>query len=252
MNTHAQQTSPVLRASTQAFIEHTGNHSFRTVANNRIKRGAVLENALLRPADDLYWFAWADDQLVIGSGFAQAYNHAHQPNLYVVRNHENDTLYFWAIRDIQAGEELTHFYLDWYRYTSDSTSDKTRATPNAIIDKALEDTLQAQSIAEHFIHEDLYLAPSAVDRMGVFTARPIPAQTLVEASVVSPVDQCQWVNQSDAPMFCSGVCHFCGVSDEASNFGLQYSPQQDVLAFVALQDIAEGAEIILPAGGFVN
>lgn len=43
-------------------------------------------------------------------GYAMLYNHSRKPNLYWVRNKKKSVLFFYAYKNIAAGDELTHNY----------------------------------------------------------------------------------------------------------------------------------------------
>jgi SET domain-containing protein len=59
-----------------------------------------------------YYFIWGDedDQCAIVLGYGSLYNHAYQPNAEYAPDFERQTLDFYALRDIQAGEEITVNY----------------------------------------------------------------------------------------------------------------------------------------------
>ncbi|MCB0641975.1 MAG: SET domain-containing protein-lysine N-methyltransferase [Phaeodactylibacter sp.] len=55
-----------------------------------------------------YYFIWGenDDQCAIVLGYGSLYNHDFQPNTEYQPNFEEQTLEFYAIRNIPAGEEI--------------------------------------------------------------------------------------------------------------------------------------------------
>jgi len=61
-----------------------------------------------------YYFIWGSnqDQAAIMLGFGSLYNHSNTPNAKAVLLHEDQEILFEAIRDIQAGEEITFNYFD--------------------------------------------------------------------------------------------------------------------------------------------
>lgn len=59
-----------------------------------------------------YYFIWGeeDDQLAIVLGYGSMYNHSYEPNAQYAPDYEGNTLDFYALRDIKAGEEITVNY----------------------------------------------------------------------------------------------------------------------------------------------
>lgn len=59
-----------------------------------------------------YYFIWghADDQCAIILGYGSIYNHSYQPNAEYVPDFERDNMQYYALRDIEAGEEITVNY----------------------------------------------------------------------------------------------------------------------------------------------
>lgn len=59
-----------------------------------------------------YYFIWGEkDQFcAIILGFGSMYNHAFKPNAQYQPDYHNETLDFYALRDIEAGEEITVNY----------------------------------------------------------------------------------------------------------------------------------------------
>ena len=78
---------------------------------------------LVLPAKDLeaikktmlynYYFEWGEDydQPAFALGHGSIYNHSYQPNARYLADFEQETISFYAIRDIKAGEEVTVNYL---------------------------------------------------------------------------------------------------------------------------------------------
>ncbi len=77
-----------------------------------------------------YYFEWgeANDQPAIALGHGSIYNHSYKPNARYLADLEQETLSFYAIRNILAGEEITVNYLGlpgergnvWFENTVDS------------------------------------------------------------------------------------------------------------------------------------
>ena len=59
-----------------------------------------------------YYFEWGDDckQAAIALGYGSLYNHSYSPNARYEFREAEDYLEFIALRDIQAGEEITINY----------------------------------------------------------------------------------------------------------------------------------------------
>lgn len=57
---------------------------------------------------DDYYFDWGDDdsQYAIALGYGSLYNHAYEPNADYEMDFENETIDFYALRDIAPGEEI--------------------------------------------------------------------------------------------------------------------------------------------------
>ena len=89
-----------------------------------IPAGSLLEicPVIVLPAEELdaihqtklhdYYFLWGEDQdrPAIALGFGSVYNHSTSPNAEFLVQYDDDTLHFVAIRDVEAGEEITVDY----------------------------------------------------------------------------------------------------------------------------------------------
>lgn len=73
-----------------------------------IAEKALLDNTALYD----YYFIWGDedDQCAIVLGYGSLYNHAYEPNAQYAPDYAGNTLDFYALRDIEAGEEITVNY----------------------------------------------------------------------------------------------------------------------------------------------
>lgn len=93
---------------------------------NPIKQGEVIENCPLfftfdgfealgdKQGLSQYEFSWPDGKVAICGGYSHLYNHSDDPNVEFMRHAAGnvaDGIYVIALRDIVAGEELTHKYL---------------------------------------------------------------------------------------------------------------------------------------------
>lgn len=89
-----------------------------------ISEGSIIEvsPAIVMPKADReyldktglydYYFIWGKDdhQCAIVLGYGSMYNHAYEPNAEYSADYEANTLDFFALRNIKAGEEITVNY----------------------------------------------------------------------------------------------------------------------------------------------
>lgn len=97
------------------------------VATDAIARDELVERSPVLPiamresesaALNDYAFAWGEDmpgfgagkECAIGLGYLSLYNHAKPSNVRLVRHYEANEMSIEALRDIEAGEELTIDY----------------------------------------------------------------------------------------------------------------------------------------------
>jgi SET domain-containing protein len=85
-----------------------------------IAAGEIVERGIVRRLPSAfdgnsspYVFTWSEDRTVwaIGSGASTFYNSSDTPNTKMHRHFDSDTFEIFALRDIAAGEELTHTYM---------------------------------------------------------------------------------------------------------------------------------------------
>ena len=90
----------------------------------RIGKGSLIEVSpvLVLPEEDRnlidatklhdYYFIWGikDHRCAIVLGYGSLYNHAYTPNAEYKPDFEGETLDFYALREIDAGEEITVNY----------------------------------------------------------------------------------------------------------------------------------------------
>lgn len=93
-------------------------------AAKRIRKGALIEHApmLITPASDWrhlgktiiqhYVFGWNEktDEAGFVLGFGSLYNHSYQPNAYTEMDKRGKAMKYFALREIQAHEEITINY----------------------------------------------------------------------------------------------------------------------------------------------
>lgn len=89
-----------------------------------IKEGSLIEicPVIILPESELpvihqtylhdYYFLWGEDekQCAIALGFGSLYNHAYHSNAEYIIDLDENTIDIYAVRDIQAGEEITVNY----------------------------------------------------------------------------------------------------------------------------------------------
>jgi len=97
------------------------------VATGPIKTGELVERSPVlpisletseRPGLNDYAFAWGEDvpgfekgkECVIALGYIGLYNHGKPANLRLLRHYDDNEMSVEALRDIEAGEELTIDY----------------------------------------------------------------------------------------------------------------------------------------------
>ena len=89
-----------------------------------IPEGALLEicPVIVMPREHLkqldetglydYYFLWGlkDEACAIALGYGSLYNHSYTPNAVYLPDFEGQALHFMALRDLEAGEEITVNY----------------------------------------------------------------------------------------------------------------------------------------------
>ena len=95
----------------------TANKGRGVFATRRIAAGALIERApvIVVPAGQWelaektvlfdYFFAWGEHS-AIALGYGSLYNHSYQPNARFVKHFSHQVIEFYALRAIEAGEEL--------------------------------------------------------------------------------------------------------------------------------------------------
>ncbi|MCB9991761.1 MAG: SET domain-containing protein-lysine N-methyltransferase [Rhodospirillales bacterium] len=94
------------------------------IARRNIAKGEVIERAPVVPVPkanmpeegppDGYVLEWRDDiegeEYALVLGYVMLYNHSENPNIHMDSDFANETIEVIAMRDIEAGEELTWNY----------------------------------------------------------------------------------------------------------------------------------------------
>ncbi|QTD42961.1 SET domain-containing protein [Sporosarcina sp. Te-1] len=106
------------------FIKDTDKYGRGVFAARDIKEGELIEVSpvLISPKEEWkylrktvlfdYCFTWGEDyeQTAIALGYGSLFNHSYQPNTMFINNSDQDTIDFYAIRNIEEGEEITINY----------------------------------------------------------------------------------------------------------------------------------------------
>ncbi len=105
------------------FVGWKDDMGYGIFTNAAIENQTFVEMApaiAFKPADKTdenlmsYVIAW-EDKLAVGLGWTMLYNHSDENNCVFSINHENKLIAIVAIRDIEAGEQLTVNYgPDWF------------------------------------------------------------------------------------------------------------------------------------------
>jgi len=105
--------------------EKSARDGFGVFATETIKKGELIESCpvVIVPFSEWkfiqhsklidYLFEWApNSEKRIGYilGYAMIYNHSYDPNAESIKDLKNDLFNFYARKDIEVGEEITHNY----------------------------------------------------------------------------------------------------------------------------------------------
>jgi SET domain-containing protein len=106
------------------YVFRESEECLEFIALRDIEAGDIVERApvIVIPREDLlvvrqtrlahYYFEWGGDcqQAAIALGYGSLYNHSYRPNARYVFRESEECLEFIALRDIEAGEEITINY----------------------------------------------------------------------------------------------------------------------------------------------
>ena len=104
------------------IVKETEDKGLGAFTKVKILKDFLVEKGVIRRIDydgnqNPYLFTWSVDKDVWGfaSGCATFYNTSLEPNCKLIRHYDTDTFEIYALRDIEANEELTHKYqsLEW-------------------------------------------------------------------------------------------------------------------------------------------
>lgn len=103
-------------------VRRSGRKGRGVFARRPIRKGTIIERApiILLPVGEVfgnaprtkladYVFVWGKDTVAVALGYGSLYNHSYQPNALYYSAGSRIQI-FKAIRDIQAGEEITVNY----------------------------------------------------------------------------------------------------------------------------------------------
>ena len=91
-------------------------------ADKRFAKDEVIERAPViifpSPQNELlnhtafknYWYGWKDNLFAIAFGYGSFYNHSDSPNAQSAKKIKDEVIEITALRDIEAGEEITIKY----------------------------------------------------------------------------------------------------------------------------------------------
>ncbi len=103
-------------------VRRSGKKGRGVFARKAIRKGAIIERVpmILLPIGEVfsdgprttladYVFKWGEDTVAVALGYGSLYNHSYQPNASY-DSAGSRTQVFWAVRDIEVGEEITVNY----------------------------------------------------------------------------------------------------------------------------------------------
>jgi hypothetical protein len=118
-------SSPAIVASSQSLaVALLPSKGRGVIALHALRAGELVERAPVIVADAAeveriaattlgrYYYEWgaSEDQAAIALGYGSLYNHSYEPNLAYEFREEHTCIDYIALRDIEAGEELTINY----------------------------------------------------------------------------------------------------------------------------------------------
>lgn len=104
------------------MVKDTGKYGRGLFATRDIKKDELIEVSpvVISPNHEwkylkksvlfYYCFYWGDDDTAIALGLGSLFNHSYTPNITFYNNEENVSIDFYALEDINEGEELTINY----------------------------------------------------------------------------------------------------------------------------------------------
>lgn len=241
-----QAQNPTISLLHECVVNSIHN-TWRVFAKNDLQAGAIVEQCVVRIPDDQYWFLWENGQYVFGSGLSQLYNHGDAPNVEVIRDYVNNKMYFYAICDVEAGQELVHRYPDWARYQEAEISGQVDAQDRPQMPKCSVASTPENLLALHqMVSHKVKVGPSEIDRLGVFACEAINAGDLIEIAIVQSVDAAHWFSWGKGEaVFCSGVAHLFR-RGQANTQSVQ-DHENGLIQIHITQNVAAGDELLIEA-----
>lgn len=106
------------------YIDKSPVHGWGVFALENIKNGELIEKTVfvdmqMKDSDPDhilidYRFNWPQgntpEKIVLPGGYGMFYNHSNQHNAYWRTNQKDSTFEYYALRDIEKGEEIFTFY----------------------------------------------------------------------------------------------------------------------------------------------
>lgn len=107
-------------------VQDTGKYGRGIFATRDITNGELIEQSPVIVSAESEWkylkktilhdycFSWGEDYelTALALGYGSLFNHSYSPNVMYIYNMDNQTIDFYAIADIQMGEEITINYND--------------------------------------------------------------------------------------------------------------------------------------------
>ena len=102
------------------YIADSDLHGRGVFAAEAIDAGQLIEicPVIVLPEKDMalihqtklhdYYFLWGESEKDVGiiMGYGSLYNHSYQPNVEYIPDYEGNTLTFYCLKNIEAGEEI--------------------------------------------------------------------------------------------------------------------------------------------------
>ena len=131
----------VITPPTKIYVKESPVHGLGVFASEKIKQDEIIEVCypvdmgldISKPSEVLerYRFNWpqglSPTKLVLPTGYGMIYNHSETPNANWRSDLNNETFEFYALRDIEMGEEIFTWYGDvnyWSGMKSNSVTVK--------------------------------------------------------------------------------------------------------------------------------
>jgi len=216
------------------------------------KKGELIETGLVRrvPLDGNAFemvFTWSEDRTVwgTGSGAAMFYNTSLDSNTHMERHFDTDNFEIYAIKDIKAGEALTHQYksLQWRKVFKNDLPQPGTDHTDSIVSMPIE-ILKTKVECNSVEVNDHAIAVAARDikagevvEYGLARIAPIHGST-------SPYLFC-WSEDESKWAIVSGCLMFYTFGEGQTNVVLERNIDEMKFTVKALRDIPKGGPMVL-------